>query len=50
MISLRLKPVLEQRLGALAQRTGRSKTFYVARAIEDCLPEFEQIYEPLPSL
>ena len=44
MLTLRLKPHVEQRLEALARRTGRTKTFYAARAIEERLPEFEQSY------
>lgn len=49
MLTLRLKPILEQRLEALALRTGRTKTFYATRAIEDCLPEFEALYASLPT-
>ncbi|MGI8603352.1 MAG: TraY domain-containing protein [Verrucomicrobiales bacterium] len=48
MLTLRLKPLVEQRLEALARRTGRTKTFYAARAIEERLPEFEQVYAELP--
>jgi RHH-type transcriptional regulator, rel operon repressor / antitoxin RelB len=49
MLTLRLKPVLEQRLEALARRTGRTKTFYAARAIERLMPEFEQFYTTIDS-
>lgn len=45
MLTLRLKPSVEQRLEDLARRTGRTKTFYAARAIEERLPEFEKTYE-----
>ena len=48
MLTLRLKPILEQRLEELARRTGRTKTFYAARALEQLLPEFEKTYEPIP--
>lgn len=48
MLTLRLKPILEQRLEELARRTGRTKTFYAARALEQLLPEFERIYESTP--
>lgn len=45
MLTLRLKPSIEQRLENLARSTGRTKTFYAARAIEERLPEFEKTYE-----
>lgn len=45
MLTVRLKPSVEQRLEDLAHRTGRTKTFYAARAIEERLPEFEKTYE-----
>ena len=48
MLTLRLKPHVEQRLEVLARRTGRTKTFYAARAIEERLPEFERTYASLP--
>ena len=51
MLTLRLKPALEQRLEALSLRTGRTKTFYATRAIEERLPEFEKAYAevfPIP--
>ncbi len=50
MLTLRLKPALEQRLETLSRRTGRTKTFYAARAIEERLPEFEKAYEGLPPI
>lgn len=50
MLTLRLKPSIEQRLEDLARNTGRTKTFYAARAIEDRLPEFEKTYEPVAAL
>ncbi len=48
MLTLRLKPAIEQRLKRLSARTGRTKTFYASRAIEERLAEFEQTYEALP--
>jgi predicted transcriptional regulator len=48
MLTLRLKPAIEQRLERLSARTGRTKTFYASRAIEERLAEFEQTYETLP--
>lgn len=50
MLTLRLKPALEQRLENLSRRTGRTKTFYAARAIEERLPEFEKAYEEVPQI
>ena len=52
MLTLRLKPSLEKRLEALAQRTGRTKTFYATRALEERLSDFEKAYEdvlPVPA-
>ena len=48
MLTLRLKPAIEQRLERLSARTGRTKSFYASRAIEERLSEFEQTYESLP--
>ena len=48
MLTLRLKPAIEQRLERLSARTGRTKTFYASRAIEERLAEFEQTYGTLP--
>lgn len=52
MLTLRLKPALEQRLEKLAKRTGRTKTFYATRALEERLSDFEKAYEdvlPVPT-
>lgn len=43
-LSVRLTPEEEARLNALAERTGRSKTFYVRQAIEAHLDELEELY------
>ena len=42
--SLRLPDDLGERLNALAQRTGRSKTFYIVEAIKEHLDELEDVY------
>lgn len=43
-ISIRLTAEDEARLEALAQRTGRSKTFYVREAIHQHLDELEELF------
>lgn len=42
--SLRLPDDLGHRLTALAERTGRSKTFYILEAIREHLDDLEDIY------
>ena len=42
--SLRLPDDLGKRLSALAQRTGRSKTYYILEAIRAHLEEIEDVY------
>ncbi|MBO7613213.1 MAG: TraY domain-containing protein [Treponema sp.] len=44
MLALRLKPELEKRLTNLAAKTGRTKTFYATKAIEQQLDEMEDYY------
>jgi RHH-type transcriptional regulator, rel operon repressor / antitoxin RelB len=44
MLAIRLSPEIEARLGALATATGRTKSFYARKAIEDALEELEDIY------
>lgn len=44
MISLRLPTEIEERLAALAEQTGRTKTYYVREAILQHLDELEDIY------
>ncbi len=43
-ISIRLPDDIEDRLNALATRTGRSKTFYVTEAIVDHIDDLEDLY------
>lgn len=44
MLALRLPPEIEERLDALAKRTGRSKSFYAREAILEHLDDLEDIY------
>jgi RHH-type rel operon transcriptional repressor/antitoxin RelB len=44
MLSLRLKRDIEERLDALAKRTGRTKSFYARRAIESCIEDMEDVF------
>jgi RHH-type rel operon transcriptional repressor/antitoxin RelB len=44
MIAIRFKHNEEQRLDALAKRTGRTKTFYVREAVETYLDDIEDYY------
>ena len=44
MLAIRLPSDLESRLSALAQRTGRTKTFYARQAIEAHLDDLEDLY------
>jgi RHH-type rel operon transcriptional repressor/antitoxin RelB len=44
MLALRLPKEIERRLEALAQRTGRSKSFYAREAILEHLDDLEAAY------
>lgn len=44
MLAIRLTDDLEQRLERLAERTGRTKTFYARAAIEAHLDDLEDFY------
>ncbi len=44
MLAVRLPESIEKRLESLAERTGRTKTFYVREAILQHLEEIEDIY------
>ncbi|MGJ8634638.1 MAG: type II toxin-antitoxin system RelB family antitoxin [Luteolibacter sp.] len=50
MLAIRLQPDLEQRLEALAKKTGRTKTFYAREAIEEHLEDLEDAYLALQRL
>lgn len=43
--SLRLPDDINARLNALAQRTGRSKTFYILEALREHIDDLEDLYE-----
>lgn len=43
-ISIRLSDELAKRLEKLAKRTGRTKSFYVTKAIEEHLQDLEDVY------
>lgn len=43
-VSLRLPDDISSRLNDLAQRTGRSKTFYMIEAIREHLDDLEDLY------
>ena len=45
MLTIRLSPDIETRLGTLAKSTGRTKSFYVRKALLERLSEFEDIYQ-----
>jgi len=44
MLSIRLKPDIEKRLTRLARETGRTKTFYASKLIEENLEDLEDRY------
>ncbi len=44
MLAIRLPATIEKRLGRLAKRTGRTKTYYAREAIVQHLDELEDIY------
>lgn len=50
MLAIRLQPDLEERLAALARKTGRTKTFYVREAIEQHLEDLEDYYLAVDAL
>ena len=43
-VALRLPDEVAQRLNRLAERTGRSKTFYMIEAIREHLDDLEDLY------
>jgi RHH-type transcriptional regulator, rel operon repressor / antitoxin RelB len=44
MLALRLPPEIEQRLDALAQKTGRSKSYYAREAVLRHIEDIEDTY------
>lgn len=44
VLAVRLPPEIESRLDALAQATGRAKSFYVREAIMEHLDDLEDLY------
>ena len=44
MLAIRLAPEIEERLEALAARTGRTKTFYAREAILEHIDDLEDLY------
>ncbi len=44
MLVIRLPEEIEQRLEALAKRTGRTKTYYAREAILEHLEDLEDVY------
>jgi RHH-type transcriptional regulator, rel operon repressor / antitoxin RelB len=44
MLAIRLPDSIEKRLGRLAKRTGRTKTYYAREAIVQHLDDLEDIY------
>jgi RHH-type rel operon transcriptional repressor/antitoxin RelB len=44
VLSIRLKPSSEKRLSRLAKETGRTKTFYASKLIEENLEDLEDRY------
>ncbi|MDR2032635.1 MAG: DUF6290 family protein [Azoarcus sp.] len=44
MLAIRLPAEVENRLEALAQATGRTKTFYARKAILEYLDDLEDLY------
>ncbi|ADD27156.1 DUF6290 family protein [Meiothermus ruber] len=50
MLAIRLPKEIEERLEALAQKTGRSKSYYVRQAILEHLDDLEDYYLALERL
>jgi RHH-type transcriptional regulator, rel operon repressor / antitoxin RelB len=44
MLAIRLPPEIETRLGVLAKKTGRSKSYYVREALVEYLGDLEDLY------
>ena len=50
MLAVRLPEEIEARLTALAERTGRSKSFYVREAVREHLADLEDYYRAMQRL
>jgi len=50
MLAIRLDPEIEERLARLAEKTGRTKTFYAREAILEHLEDLEDVYLAKQSL
>lgn len=50
MLAIRLPDEIEKRLDVLAQKTGRTKTYYVREAVVDHLDDLEDVYLALDRL
>ena len=44
MLAIRLPPEIEKRLKTLADKTGRTKSYYVREAIVEHIDELEDVY------
>ena len=44
MLAIRLPQKLEKRLTSLAKKTGRTKSFYARKAIEEHIDDLEDLY------
>lgn len=50
MLSIRLKPEVESKLRDLSKSTDKSMAFFINKALEDRLEDFEDIYAALSVL
>ena len=50
MLAIRLPGEIEARLAALAEKTGRTKTYYARKAILEYIEDMEDIYLALERL
>jgi RHH-type rel operon transcriptional repressor/antitoxin RelB len=50
MLAIRLDPEIEQRLARLAEKTGRTKTFYAREAILEYLEDVEDYFLAVETL
>lgn len=46
-LCIKLDPEIERRYGELADRTGRTKTFYIRQALEREIDDLEETYDIL---